>query len=387
MTAIPPISGKDVADMDTSWPVPHAWAVDQMPCPAYCCSITGAIIHCNPAAVRIWGGHPTPGALWDGFAVLHDLEGHAVAGDASPCATAATGKVSAPIELFANANDGQWRRIVIHAKPIVGTKGTIVGVLCCMTDISDKHRLQQRVRHMASAREGFIGMLAHELRNPLAPIMSVAGYLQRADVDQAVSKMAGVVERQTKQLARFITDLLDASRVDLEGKLPVETRICTEDEVLTLALDAVEPDVRARRQRLIVEVTDAGGGALCCDPQRVAQALGNVLSNASAFTPDGEAFSLRVFVDGDILFLEVVDCGAGIAPEDLAHVFNPFERCAVAPGRAPVGAGLGLTIAKGVCEAHGGSIDVRSAGLGKGTTVSLALPVADRDASGDIGKH
>lgn len=83
-----------------------------------------------------------------------------------------------------------------------------------------------------------------------------------------------------------------------------------------------------------------------------------------------------MFVENDVLRVEVVDCGAGIAAEDLPHVFEPFEHRAVAPGRAPEGAGLGLTITKGVCEAHGGSIDVRSAGLGFGTTVSLALPVA-----------
>jgi signal transduction histidine kinase len=162
-------------------------------------------------------------------------------------------------------------------------------------------------------------------------------------------------------------------------ELPVEPRTCTEGEVLSLALDAVEPAVRARKQRLVVDTDDSGGCWLCCDPERVAQALGNVLSNASAFTPDGAEFSLRVITEGNVLRLEVADSGAGIAPEDLAHVFDPFQRRAVAPGRAAVGAGLGLTIAKGVCEAHGGSIDVRSQGLGHGTTVSLSLPVAGRD--------
>jgi signal transduction histidine kinase len=141
-----------------------------------------------------------------------------------------------------------------------------------------------------------------------------------------------------------------------------------------MAVDAVEPVMRDRKQRLLVDIGE-GSGALHCDPERVAQALGNVLSNASAFTPDGEAFHLRANVAGDVLLLEVADSGAGIAPADLPHVFEPFQRRAVAPGRAAVGAGLGLTIAKGVCEAHGGSIDIRSAGPGEGTTVSLRLPV------------
>jgi len=340
--------------------------------------MTGAIVHCNAAAVRIWGWRPDPGkeALWDGFAALRDLDGQFVDRDACPCASAASGNVPVPTELFADSNDGQLRRIIVHAKPVLDADRTTVGVVCCLTDISEKRHLQARARDAADAREDFLSMLAHELRNPLAPIMSAACYLQRANVDPAVARMAGVVERQTKQLARFIADLLDASRVARVCQLPVEPRTCTEDEVLAMALDVVAPAMQARKQRLIID-SAANGGALCCDPERVAQALSNVLANASAFTPDGEAFSLRVFVHGKVLLLEVVDCGAGIAQTDLAHVFEPFERRAVAPGRSPVGAGLGLTIAKGVCEAHGGSIDVRSAGLGQGTTVWLTLPVVE----------
>ncbi|QJE01825.1 PAS domain-containing sensor histidine kinase [Massilia forsythiae] len=369
--------GRSFARLDNGWPDSYAWAIEQMPCPAYCCAHDGAVIHRNAAATRIWGETQTSVAAsrWDGFAALRDLDGSIIDKDASPAAQAAAGEHPAPTELLALCQDGQLRRVVIHAKPVFDAAGAIMGALCCLTDVSEKRRLQERVQDAASAREDFLTMLAHELRNPLAPIMNVAGCLQRPNADPAVARMAAVVQRQTRQLARFITDLLDASRVDCLCELPVAPRTCTKDDILTLALDAVEPEVRARRQRVVVEVDDPGAG-LCCDPERVAQALGNVLCNASAFTPDGEEICLRMEVEGDSLHVEVADRGAGIAPEDLPHVFDPFERRAVAPGRAPVGAGLGLTIAKGVCEAHGGSIQVCSPGLGQGTTVSLALPVA-----------
>jgi signal transduction histidine kinase len=365
------------AELDAAWPESHAWAIDQMPCPAYSCSLDGAIVHCNAAAERIWGQWPETGAAprWDGFAAMHDLDGNLIDRAACPAARAANDGVPSSTELFALSQEGQLRRVVLHVKPVMDSAGAPLGVLCSLTDISEKRKLQKRVRDAASAREDFLGMLAHELRNPLAPIMNIASFLQRPNMDPAVAKMAVIVERQTKQLARFIADLLDASRVDCVCELQVEPRECTEDDILALTLDTVEPNVRARKQRLVVEVNDREA-ILRCDPERVAQALGNVLRNASAFTPDGAEIFLRVFVEGDMLRAEVVDSGAGIAAEDLPHVFDPFERRAVAPGRAAEGAGLGLTIAKGVCEAHGGSINVRSAGVGQGTTVSLALPVA-----------
>jgi signal transduction histidine kinase len=363
--------------LNAGWPESYAWAIEQMPCPAYCCSPTGAVVHINAAADRIWGDmRPLGGDVeWDGFETLRGLDGRVIDKHASPAAQAAAGESPSPTELLALCWNGQLRRIVIHAKPVFHPNGAVVGALCCLTDISEQCRLQERENDAVSVRQEFLGMLAHELRNPLAPIMSTAELLQRFNKDPVIGKMAGVVQRQTKQLARFIADLLDASRIDGIHALQVEPRICTNEEILSLSLDAVEPLVGSRNQQLKVKVDDLDA-KLYCDPERVAQALGNVLSNASAFTPDGEKICLRVVIEGNVLRADVIDHGAGIKPEDLPHIFEPFERRALAPGRAPVGAGLGLTIAKGVCEAHGGSIYVRSAGLGLGTTVLLALPVA-----------
>lgn len=368
---------REFAHFDNSWPDAYAWAIEQMPSPAYCCSVDGRIVHYNSATNRIWGDSAlrVEQMRWGGFAELRGLDGKLIAIGACPTAQAAAGASPSPTEMLAVCQDGQIRRIVIHAKSVSNSEGRVIGSLCCLTDISEKSVLQERLKDAASVREDFLGMLAHELRNPLAPIISIAGLLQRPNTDPAVAKMASVVHRQTKQLARFIADLLDASRVDRVCELQVEPRACTENDILNLALDAVEPLARSRNQRLVVEVNDRDA-KLRCDPERVGQALGNVLCNASAFAPDGAEICLRVFIKGDMLHVEVVDCGAGIAAEDLPHVFEPFERRAVGPGRAPAGAGLGLTIAKGVCEAHGGSINVRSAGLGQGTTVCLALPVA-----------
>jgi signal transduction histidine kinase len=367
----------EMLSLNNAWPCSHAWAIEQMPSPAYCCSTSGKVVCYNPAAARIWGGVPYggPSARWHGFMSLRDMSGQIVSGKGWPCTRAVLGDTPAPAEFFATSGDGQIRRVVVHAKPILDKSKAVIGVMCCLTDISDKRRLQEQIDDVATMRDEFLGMLAHELRNPLAPIMSAAGLLQQAGVDPFITRVGCVVERQARQLARFIVDLLDASRLNCACVLPVNLRMCAQDDILVMAVDAVEPVMHGRRQQLIVDIGEEGSRALHCDPERVAQALGNVLSNASAFTPDGEAFHLRAYVTEDVLVLEVADAGTGIAAADLQHVFEPFQRRAVAPGRAAVGAGLGLTIAKGVCEAHGGSIEIRSAGLGEGTTVSLRLPV------------
>lgn len=363
--------------LDTEWPTAYIWAIEHMPGAAYCCSQTGALVHCNQAAVRLWGCTSLINdGIWDGFQVLQNLDGRSIDKNDSPAARAVSKGTAASVELLAISADGQQRRVVIHTKPVFDSFNNVVGVLCSVTDISDKHNLRQRLDKSANTRHDFLRMLAHELRNPLAPIMSIASLLKRPDVDPKFEKIGTIVERQTTQLARFITDLLDASRIDCVHQLPIKPRLCTEKELLELTLDIVEPVTKVRSQDLKVNTATADL-QFCCDVERVAQALSCVLLNASAYSSDGKEFHLRITVKNAELSFEVIDFGTGIAAEDLAHVFEPFVKRAIPPGRVSEGAGLGLTIAKGVCEAHGGSINVSSAGLGEGTTVSMTIPIAD----------
>lgn len=335
-------------------------------------------MHCNSAALRLWGKPAdwTPDGSWDGFAELRSLAGEPVAAAMKPAALAASGVAPLPTEFIARSADGHASRVVIHAKTIQDARGNPVGAVCCVTDVSEKRKLQEQASAGIQSRCDFLAMLSHELRNPLSPIMSVATLLQKRSGDPGVVKMAAIVERQAKQLSRFVGDLLDASRLECLWPLQVDARECSVDEVLRLSLDAVEADVLARQQRLLIQGDDRDA-LLVCDPERVAQALGNVLANASAFTPDGGEFHLRAFVHDRDLRLEVVDFGSGIASADMPHIFRPFERRAVPEGRAPMGAGLGLAIAQGVCEAHGGAIEARSEGPGFGATVSMSLPVVE----------
>jgi nitrogen-specific signal transduction histidine kinase len=184
-----PLEG-EFSGLDNGWPASYAWAIEQMPCPAYCCSPDGALVHANAAAKRIWGDACPllEDMRWDGFEMLRSLDGALLDKTASPAAQAAAGESPCPTELLAVCRDGQPRRIVVHAKPVFHADGAVVGALCCLTDISEQRRLQERERDAAHAREEFLSMLAHELRNPLAPIMSIAGLLQRANKDPSSAR-------------------------------------------------------------------------------------------------------------------------------------------------------------------------------------------------------
>lgn len=355
--------------------------IGQIACPAYLCDPNGALRYCNGAATRLWGICATPDkdGWWDGFTALYRTDGSAFDKSASPAALAAgTGVDQPPTEVLAESANGQQRRVVIHARPVRQGDGATVGVLCSLTDISERRRLEEAVRFAHDSRAAFLHMLAHELRNPLAPVMAAATLLQRQAAGPGIFRMAGVIVRQTGQLARFVDDLLDASRIDQACDTPVTMRAATVHEVLSRACDVVESILRERNQTLHVEICPSGppdGAVLWCDPARLSQALGGTLLNASHFSDDGDGILLSVAVDGVFLELQVSDRGIGIEAADLPLLFEPFRKFSAHPDRVASGAGLGLAIARSVTRAHGGTVSARSAGRGQGTCVTFLLPV------------
>jgi signal transduction histidine kinase len=186
--------------------------------------------------------------------------------------------------------------------------------------------------------------------------------------------MARVIERQTRQLARFIADLLDGARIEHACDIAVAMRASSIATVLELARDVADGILRARGQTLYVDA-GAPDAALWCDPERVAQALGNALLNASEFSDDGAEICVSIAIDGALLEVQVTDRGIGVEAAQLTAMFEPFRKCAAHPARAPSGAGLGLAIARSVCRAHGGMVSAHSAGPGRGTRLRFILPV------------
>ncbi len=357
------------------WLVACDWAVGHMPCPAFRCDSSGAVVAHNAAAEKLWGGRPSARAgRWGAFVALWRPDGAPVEPSASPAARAAAGARVLPTELLAESLDGESRRVVFHAQPLLDDEGAPVGSLCALTDISERSRLESDAKVAQEDRSIFLSMLGHELRNPLAPIMSAAVAMRKLSTDPSMSRMAEVVERQAKQLSRFIADLLRAARLECPGAVPIAPRDSDVGEILDRAIDVATATIRARGQSLTVQVGARTAG-LRCDPERIAQALGNALINASDFSPDAAGIGLRAIVNGGLFEATVSDQGIGIEPDCLGQIFEPFKRFAAPHGKPRPGAGLGLSIAKSIAEAHGGVVFARSSGPGLGTTITFALPV------------
>lgn len=347
-----------------------------MPCPAFCCGSDGTVLIHNSAAEKIWSGPPsqTPGR-WSGFATLRHPDGSLVHPADGPVARAATGAPTPPTELLASSTDEEPRRVVFHARPIFRLDGCVVGAMCALTDVSERRRLEDEAEASNASREVFLSVLAHELRNPLAPIMSAAGAMRMVSDDPAITRMADVVERQTKQLARFIADLLHAARLEAPGDAPIQMRDCNVADVVDQAADVVASALQVKSQTLIVIAANRSA-PLRCDTARLAQALGNALLNASAYSAEGAQIRFSATAGHGLFEATISDKGIGVDPSRLDEILEPFKRFADAPGQARPAAGLGLSIAKSVAEAHGGMVLARSLGPGSGTTVVFALPIA-----------
>jgi signal transduction histidine kinase/ActR/RegA family two-component response regulator len=219
----------------------------------------------------------------------------------------------------------------------------------------------------------FLAMLAHELRNPLAPILNIAPILQSRAYDPAtVQQMGGVLQRQALHLARLVDDLLDVARITRD-KIELRTQGLVAQEVIERALESTRPLFAARHQLVTVDVP-AQPLKIDGDLVRLTQVIGNLLSNAAKFSPDGARIQVAAADVGGQVQIRVRDHGAGIDAQILPHVFELFVQGDQSLDRAQGGLGIGLTVAKRLVELHGGRIEVRSDGPARGSEFTIRLP-------------
>ena len=222
-------------------------------------------------------------------------------------------------------------------------------------------------------QDEFLAMLAHELRNPLAPIRTAVALLERLDtVDPRLKKIREVVGRQVDHMARLLDDLLDASRVT-SGKVTLQRRPTSVREFVDQAVEIYRMLIDSQHQELTLDmpVTPIYVDG---DLTRLAQIVGNLLHNASKYTPYGGAISVSARSSGESVVLKVTDNGSGIAQESLAHIFELFGQEERSLSRSQGGLGIGLTVVRGMVERHGGTVEVRSDGLGMGSEFTVVLP-------------
>jgi signal transduction histidine kinase len=222
------------------------------------------------------------------------------------------------------------------------------------------------------AKDDFLAILSHELRNPLAPITTAVSLLRMRG---AVSPEVDVIERQTQHLRRLVDDLLDVAHIEA-GKVELQKEYVELGSIVVSAIDLVRSQVEARRQVLNVEVPPLGL-AVIGDRLRLAQVLSNLIANAAKYSAPGSPIEIEAVAEGGIARIVVRDRGIGLAPEMRSRVFNLFVQQSQAIDRKIGGLGLGLAIARGLVELHGGSLRAASDGIGRGAELIVELPLAN----------
>ena len=271
-------------------------------------------------------------------------------------------------------SDGQWRLCSIRAVPVVHDRGEITEWVGVHTDITEQRELQQAMRETDRRKDEFLATLAHELRNPLAPIRNGLQIMKLAGGNPAVvEKSLAIMERQVSQMTHLIDDLMDLSRIS-GGKIVLQKARLSLADVVQDAVDISRPLIAERGHALVVDIppeplyVDA-------DRTRLAQVFGNLLNNAAKYTETGGR--IRVAVErhnGDVV-VAVEDNGVGISAHMLTRVFDMFAQVDRSLEKSQGGLGIGLNIVKRLAEMHDGSIVAESGGHGAGSRFVVRLPV------------
>ena len=257
----------------------------------------------------------------------------------------------------------------------------LVGYAKVTRDVTERHRLETQLRarvdELADAdrrKDEFIAMLAHELRNPLAPVVTGLSIVQRGSHQPpAVQRALAAMERQLRLLSRLVDDLLQVSRMS-RGHIELQRGHARLDAIVDQAMEIVAPQVQERRQ--LLEVRCEPGIDVYCDAQRMVQALTNVAGNASKYTAEGGSIRVTGRRDGDRARLTVTDTGIGIRSGMLERIFDMFTQDQSPAGtQMQGGLGIGLALARNIMAMHGGSISATSAGPDQGSSFELVLPL------------
>jgi PAS domain S-box-containing protein len=259
------------------------------------------------------------------------------------------------------------------------------GLAFFFRDVSHRKEVEQKLKDADRRKDEFLAMLAHELRNPLAPISSGAALLQRHDLDPAhVRKTSEIIGRQVKHMTSLVNDLMDVSRVT-RGLVEIKTDKIDVKSIVALAIEQVRPLIEARRHRLAVDLV-AAKAFVQGDHERLIQVIANLLNNAAKYTPEGGNIVLKVEVSPQEVAVSVTDNGIGMAGETVGRVFDLFSQAQRSSDRSLGGLGIGLALVKSLVELHQGSITAQSQGLDRGSVFVIRLPRVDaRPVAGQSG--
>jgi PAS domain S-box-containing protein len=284
------------------------------------------------------------------------------------------GQRVAPYETVRRRKDGRRITVSLTLSPIRDPSGRIVGAAKIARDITEQKRAQEALREADRRKDEFLAMLAHELRNPLAPIRTAVEILKVRGPTDAHSHWArDVIDRQVGHLTRLVDDLLDVSRIT-RGKVQLLRQPLELAAAVARAVETSRPLIDGRGHQLIVSLPPEPV-SLDGDLTRLAQVLANLLNNAAKYTPEGGRIELTVERNGQEAVLRVRDSGMGIPAEMLPKVFDLFTQGERALDRAQGGLGIGLTLVRSLVELHGGSVSALSEGPDRGSEFVVRLPL------------
>ena len=284
--------------------------------------------------------------------------------------------------------DGTLLDVSLTVSPVKDLNGTIVGASKIARDITQRKRMESALRKEIAIRERaeaalleadrrkdeFLALLAHELRNPLAPIRYALAGNKKADRTSEQRKRAEeIIERQVTHMSRLLDDLLDISRIT-RGTLELKKSPTELTMAIGTAIETARPVLDAKHHTLSLDLPKAAV-RLEADPVRLAQAFSNLLINAAKYTDPGGHIHLRAADEGHEVVVTIQDNGIGISADMMPRLFTLFSQAQTALGRAEGGLGIGLSLVRGVVTLHGGSVEARSDGPGTGSEFTVRLPI------------
>jgi PAS domain S-box-containing protein len=380
---------KTMQTAKSPWPAEAAAKHDELkfrrlmavlPAAAYTCDAEGLITYFNQRAVEVWGRAPKLNDPVDRFCGSFKL----FAPDGSPirhdcCWMALALQENQEYngrEIVVERPDGERRTVLAHANPFRDERGNLTGAVNVLVDITDRKRAEDALREADRRKDEFLGILAHELRNPLAPLRNALEILKLdASKPSTLEQVRAMMERQLEQMVRLVDDLMDTSRI-ATGKLALRKERIELAAVLQSAVEEARPLIERHRHELALSFPPRPIH-LNGDFTRLAQVFSNLLTNAAKYMEPGGRIQLSAEGQGRDVVVKVRDAGTGISADMLDKIFEPFVQADHSLERTHGGLGIGLSLVRRLAEMHGGSVKAYSDGPGHGSEFTVRLPVLD----------